>query len=121
MSPGRIGSPHEDRVDTDALELLELLARSEARLGDHGLARGDLGEQLVGAVEVDREVGEVSVVDAHDVGVDVERALELRVVVDLDEDVEVERPRLAVELEEVVGMQRRDDEQDGVGAGRRDS
>ena len=56
------------------------------------LPAGHVGEQLVGALEVDGEVGEVAVVDADDVGVDdLQRALELVLVVDLDEHVEVER------------------------------
>ena len=40
-------------VDADALELVELLARVEARLRDDRLARRDVGEQLVGALDVD--------------------------------------------------------------------
>src|SRR3954451_13644957 len=59
----RVGRPHEalaheHRVDADALEVLELLARVDARLGDDGLAGGHVDEQLVGALQVDREVGE---------------------------------------------------------------
>src|SRR5207245_814551 len=36
----------QDRVDADALEVLELLARMEARLGYDGLAGRDVREQL---------------------------------------------------------------------------
>ena len=72
-------------------------------------------EQLVGALDVDREVRQVAVVDAEDVGLDVERHLQLALAVDLHERVEVERPRLAQQLEEVVGIERGDDQQDRVG------
>ena len=81
------------------------------------LPAGHVGEQLVGALEVDGEVDEVAVVDADDVGVgDLERAVELVLVVDLDEHVEVEAERLAVQLGEVLVAQRGDDQQDRVGA-----
>ena len=63
---------------------------------------------------------EVAVVDAEHVGLDVERHLELALVVHLDERVEVERARLAQQVEQVVGLERGDDQQDRVGArGRR--
>ena len=45
-----------------------------------------------------REVAEVAVVDADHLRLDLERSLELLLVVDLDEHVEVERPGLAVQL-----------------------
>src|SRR6476659_9383560 len=81
----------EDRIDADALEVVELVATVEARLRDDRLARRHVAEQLVGAFDVDREVAEVAVVDADDVGVHhLERPLELILVVDLDQDVEIE-------------------------------
>src|SRR5215203_2042701 len=58
--------PDQHRVDADAIEVVELLAGGEAGLGDHRLARRDVGEQLVGALDVDREVGQVAVVEAED-------------------------------------------------------
>src|SRR5436190_4417506 len=58
----RLSDQH--RVDAHALELVELVAGREAGLRDHGLARGDVREQLVGALDVDREVGQVAVVEA---------------------------------------------------------
>src|SRR3954451_17068135 len=68
----------EDRVDPHALEVVELLAAVEARLRDDRLARWGGAEQLVGALDVDREVAEVAVVDADDVGVhDVQRSFDL--------------------------------------------
>jgi hypothetical protein len=70
----------------------------EARLGDHRLARGHVGQELVGALHVDGEVGQVAVVDADDLRVeDLQRGLELLLVVHLDEDVEVEVHGLAVQ------------------------
>ena len=81
----------QDGVDADLLELVELLAGRDAGLGDDHLARRHVGEQLEGALEVDAEVAQVAVVDAEQLGVDVERDLELLLVVDLDEHVEVER------------------------------
>ena len=91
----------QDRVDADALELVELLARREARLRDDGLARGHVGQQLVGALDVDGEVRQVAVVDAEHVGLDLERLLELALVVDLHERVEVQRRGLVQQLGEV--------------------
>src|SRR3954470_6272289 len=111
------GLPDQHGVDADAVEVVELLARGEARLGHHRLARGDVREQFVGALDVDAEVAEVAVVEAEDVRVDVERALELLLVMDLDEHVEVEAARLLVQLVEVVVLERGDDQQDGVRAG----
>ena len=66
------------------------------------LPAGHVAEQLVGALDVDGEVRQVAVVDADDVGVDdLQRAVELVLVVDLDEHVEVQRARLPVQLGEV--------------------
>ena len=97
MSGARISAlAHQHGVDADPLELVELVARVDARLRHDGLAGGHVGEQLERPLEVDAEVGEVAVVDADDVGVDdLQRALELVLVVDLDEHVEVQRARLA--------------------------
>src|SRR3954469_17261474 len=93
----------EDRVDPHALEVVELLAAVEARLRDDRLARRDVAEQLVGALDVDREVAEVAVVDADDVGVnDLQGPLELLLVVNLDEDVEVEPDGLVVQEAQIV-------------------
>ncbi len=65
-----------------------------------------------------REVGEVAVVDADQVGIDgLERALELLLVVHLDEDVEVElRAPAPCSGASVVVVERGDDQQDRVGA-----
>ncbi len=60
-----------------------------------------------------------AVVDAEDVGVDLERLLELALVVDLDERVEVERARLLEQHVEVGQVESGDDQQDRVGADRR--
>src|SRR3954471_16509667 len=93
----------EDRVDPHTLEVVELLAAVEARLRDDRLARWDVAEQLVGALDVDREVAEVAVVDADDVGVhDVQGPFELLLVVNLDEDVEVEPDGLAMQEAQIV-------------------
>src|SRR5215208_6546065 len=85
----------QDRVDADAVELVELLARGEAGLRDDGLAGRHVRQQLVRALDVDGEVAEVAVVDPDHLRLDVERGLKLVLVVDLDEHVEVERPGLA--------------------------
>ena len=67
-----------------------------------------------------REVGQVAVVDADHVGVELERDLELALVVDLDEHVEVERARLArAGASSSSRLERGDDQQDRVGAGGR--
>src|SRR4051794_12242323 len=103
----------EDRVDPHALEVVELLAAVEARLRDDRLARRDVAEQLVRALDVDGEVAEVAVVDADDVGVhDLQSPLELLLVVNLDEDVEVEPDGLAVQEAQGVVVEGGDDEQD---------
>src|SRR5215218_3596442 len=110
------GLADQDGVDADALELVELVARGVARLGDDGLARGHVGEQLVGPLDVDREIGQVAVVEAEHVGLDVQGDLQLALVVDLDQRVEIEVAGLAQQVIEVVGVERRDDQQDRVGA-----
>jgi hypothetical protein len=70
---------------------------------DHGLAGGHVGQQLVRALEVDREVGQVAVVEPDHVGLDVERHVQLSLVVDLHDGVEVEVARLAEQLVEPSG------------------
>src|SRR5829696_2001393 len=107
---------HEHRVDPHAFELLDVGAGGDPRLGDHGLACGDVGEQLERAPEVDAEVRQVAVVDPHDVDVELERGLELALVVDLDERVEVELARLGVQLRELAGPERANHQQHRVGA-----
>src|SRR5829696_6251824 len=84
----------QDGVDAHAVELVELLARGESGLRDDRLPSRDVGQELVRALDVDGEVAEVAVVDADHLGLDVERDLQLVLVVDLDQHVEVERPRL---------------------------
>src|SRR4051794_24706285 len=118
----RVGRAHqqladEHGVDADALEILDLLARGDAGLRDDRLAGGHVGEQLVGALEVDAEVGQVPVVDADDVDVDLEGAVQLGFAVDLHQDVEVDGARLLVQPRETALVERGDDEQHGVGAG----
>ena len=118
MSGARISvSPISTASTPDAVEVVELLARREAGLRHHRLAGGHVGEQLVGPLDVDGEVAEIAVVDADHLGLDLQRALELLLVVDLDEHVEVERPCLAVQREQRLGLERRDDQQHRVGAG----
>src|SRR4051812_9438510 len=107
---------HEHGVHAHLLELLDLVAVRDARLGHDGLASRDVDEQVVGALEVDREVLEVAVVDADQVGVELERQLELLLVVHLHQGVDLERAGHAVEGAERVGAQRPDHEQDRVGA-----
>ena len=50
------------------------------------------------------------------VGLDLERLLELALVVDLDERVEVQRRGLVQQLGQVLVVERGDDQQDRVGA-----
>ena len=54
-------------------------------------------------------------VDAHELGPDVERTVELALVVHLDQGIEGELARQAEKARELVVGQRRHDEQDGVG------
>src|SRR4051794_28356462 len=73
-----IGRPHEHLshehgVDSHLLELLHLVPVRDSRLRHDGLAGGDVDQQVVGALEVDGEVLEVAVVDADQVGVQLER------------------------------------------------
>ena len=82
------------------------------------LPAGTSASSVVGALDVDAEVRQVAVVDPEHVGLDLERGLELALVVDLDERVEVERARLVQQALELVQLERGDDQQDRVGAGR---
>src|SRR5881227_2440594 len=109
----------QDGVDAHALEVLDHLTRDDSRLRDDGLSRRYVGQQLVGPLDVDAEVGEVAVVDADVVGVNLEGDLQLLLAVDLDEHIEVDGPRLLIQAREVPPLQRGDDQQEGVGAGRR--
>ena len=93
------------------------VAGRDPALGDDGLAGGHVGHQLVGRPHVDGPLVEVAVVDPDHLGVELKRALELAVVVDLDQAVEVEPPRLVVDR---ARARRRssaaDDQQHRVGA-----
>ena len=62
------------------------------------------------------EVVEVAVVDPDHVRAELERAVEVGLVVDLDQAVEVEQPRLLVEQAEGVVVERADDQQHRVRA-----
>ena len=62
--------------------------------------------------------GEVAVVDAEHVGLDLERGLQLALVVDLDERVEVQRGGLVQQVLQLRQLERGDDQQDRVGARR---
>ena len=92
-----VARAHERLADEDpstptALQLVELVAAVDARLGDDRLARRDLGQQLVRAVEVDRKSVRSRLLMPMIVGVDrLQRALQLALVVHLHEHVEVER------------------------------
>src|SRR3954447_7217196 len=103
-----IRGPHQDLADEDGvdpylLELLDLASVRDPGLRDDGLAGRNVDDQVVGALEVDAEVLEVAVVDPDQVGVQLERGLELLLVMDLHESVELERAGHAVEGSEVAG------------------
>ena len=69
-----------------------------------------------GAVVVDLERDEVALVDADERRPGVERLLQLRLVVHLDEDVEAELAGQLVELDQLERVEHGGDEQHGVGA-----
>ena len=80
-----------------------------------GDARGEPGE----GPAVDLEGLEVAGVDPDDPGAGVDRALDLVLVVDLDERGHAERLGALDEADQGVLLERGDDEQDEVGAVRR--
>ena len=91
--------------------------RAEARLGrPPSCPRGRRRAARRCAARSTEKSLEVAVVEPEHVGLDVERHLQLALVVDLDDRVEVERVRLAQQVVEIVGVQRGDDQQDRVRA-----
>src|SRR5699024_2394870 len=94
----------------------------DVRGGDHGGfadregAGGDPGQQIGGAAEVDGEVLEVAGVDADDVRLEGEGALELAVRVGLDEGLHAELGREVVQLAQLDVVEGGDDEQHEIGA-----
>src|SRR4029077_3304491 len=109
----------QDGVDPDPLQFVERGAFGYAALGDDRLPSGDVGHQLEGRLDVDAEVIQIAVVDADHVGVDGQGGLELRFVVDLHDDVEVETTRLLVEAGEEISADGGHDQEHGVRAGPR--
>ena len=77
-------------------ELLQLLGRADAGLRDDDHARRHVLHQALRAADVDAEVAQVAIVDADDLGADLQRAAKLVAVVHLDQHVEPERARLRV-------------------------
>lgn len=69
-----------------------------------------------GGAHVDVEVVQVAVVDADDLGSDLERPRELVRVVDLDQRLHTARDRVLVQLGELLVGEHGDDEEDGVGS-----
>ena len=61
-------------------------------------------------------VVEVAVVDPDHVAAELQRPLELGLVVDLDETIEIEQAGFLVEQPQIVVVERGDDQQDGVGS-----
>src|SRR5690606_37774378 len=70
----------------------ELVRAADAALGDLDLVVGDLGGDPLEGAAVDLEGLEVAGVDAYDLGTGVDRALDLLLVVDLDERGEADGP-----------------------------
>ncbi len=108
---------HEDGVGAGRDHAAYVVGAGDAGLG-HGHRVGGQGggDALEGAV-VDLEGLEVAGVDADERGADVEGALHLGGVVDLDEDGEAEPAGLGVEVLERRLVETGDDEQHEVGAG----
>ncbi len=118
---GVVGA-HEGFADEDGLGAGGADAGGVFRGGDAGLGDGedvlrDLGDDFFGEGEVDLEGGEVAVVDAEDLGVEAEGALELGLVVDFEEGVEAGELGTVAQAGEGVVVQGADDEEDGAGAG----
>jgi hypothetical protein len=113
----RLADQH--RVDPDALEIVELLARAEARLATTVLPAGTSESssyvRSMSTLKSDRS----RLLRPSTSASTSKRHLELVLVVDLDDHVEVERPRLAEQLGEEVDVERGDDQQDRVRAGGR--
>ena len=89
---------------------------ADARLGDLDDAGRDGAAHPGGALVVDLERQQVALVDADERGPGDEGALQLRLVVDLDEHVEADRGGQLVELDQLEVGERGDDEQHAVGA-----
>src|SRR5690348_3073662 len=74
----------QERRRTDLGHAREIGRRAEAALGHQHAVLRHLGRKLLGGCEVDRERLEIAVVDADQVAVDRQRALELVAVMHLD-------------------------------------
>ena len=84
-----------------------------------GSCRPGRRRELAGRLHVHLEGAEVAIVDADHFRADLQRALEVILVVDLDDAVEVELDRLLVEEVEILVGEAGDDQEHGVGTGNR--
>ena len=118
---GRVGRAHqrradEDRVRAGELRLRALGARGDAALGDDDpVARRALDEGQL-RLPVDLERGEVAGVDPDDVRAELDRALELRRVVRLDQRIEAELGRCGEQPAHALVVEVAQEQQHGVRA-----
>jgi hypothetical protein len=111
------GFADEDGIGAAGFHEAGVALGFDAAFGDKDELIGDLFAEVVSGLEVDFEGFEVAIVDANDLGVGVEGAIEFFAIVDFDEDIELEGLRFLEKIEVSFLIEGGDDEEDGVGSG----
>src|SRR5688572_6403406 len=109
---------HEERVNSVTAHLRHVALRNDAALGDHQPFARHARQQADRRVQRDREITQVAVVDADQRRTQLQRTVELDGVVHFDEDIEPVTDRGILQVAESRIVQRRDDQQDRIGAER---
>ena len=110
------GLAHQQRVIARSGQRRRVVGAADAGLGDAHHARRHQRRHAPSPGLVDLEGDEVALVDAHQVGLDPQRPLELGLVVDLDEHVEADLAGQLMEVGELGVVERGGDQQHAVGA-----
>src|SRR6185437_10928193 len=118
-----IGRAHErladeERVDVVSAHLGDVALCEDAALRDDETPGRNVGQELERRVQRYDEAAQIAVVDADQRVFEWERSLELGTVVNLDQHVHPERARLRGEHGERRVVERRNDQEDRVGAKR---
>ena len=111
------GVPDHDAVHTHAFQLLDLLEGADARLEDpQAPALGDLLQQRQRLFPEGLPGVQVAAQHAHDVGVGVQRPLEIGLAGHLHDHVQGLGPRQLLQRGQTIGLQQRGHEEDPVRA-----
>ena len=117
---GVIGGAHQRASDEEAVDLarepVDIGASSNAGFRDED-AVGRQRRQPLGRRKIDRQIAKVAVVDPDQRRAERERAAHLGFVMDLDQRIHAEAPRLVDHGARLRVVEQREHDEDGIGAG----